>query len=200
MAFVAPLALLGGAALSTYGGLQQAAGTRAAGQASYNAGMYSAAVAAQNAEIANQRSDRAIAAGSQKASMESLKGAANLGAIKAGQAAAGVDVNTGSAVRVQESARMLNKLNADTTMNNAQETAYGYKVEASQDEAQAKLDVMGGEQAKSGADRAANAQTINAFGSGLLGAATAVGPKWNLADSLSSIAPKNETWTGGLGS
>ena len=184
MSFVAPLAMIGGSALSTYGGLEQAAGTRAAGQASLQAGDYSAVVAEQNAQIASEQAQRAIAAGVQKTGMESLKGAANLGAIKAGQAAAGVDVNSGSAARVQESARMLNQLNAETTMNNAQQTAYGYNVQASQDRAQALLDVMGGEQAKAGADRAANAQTLNAFGSGLLGTASAVGPKWNLASYL----------------
>lgn len=181
MSFAAPLALVGGSALQMFGGLESAAGTRAGGQAALQAGDYSAVVAEQNAQIAQQEATRALAAGAAQTEMESLKGAANLGAIKAGQAASGIDVNKGSAVTVQESARGLNQLKAETTMNNAQNVAYGYNVQASQDESQAMLDVMGGENAKAGADRAANAQTINAFGSGLLGAASAVGPKWNIA-------------------
>lgn len=101
---------------------------------------YQAQVAANNATIARQNAAYASAAGSEQATEESLKGAAVGGRIKASQAANGIDVNSGSAVDVQVSQREASKLDTLNVENNALLQAYGYKVQASNFDAEAKLD------------------------------------------------------------
>jgi hypothetical protein len=166
MAIAAPLALVAGgigAGVSAYGQVE-------AGQATANAANYQAAVASNNAIIANQNADYAVAAGQAEAAMSSMKGAAQVGRIKTAQAASGVDVNTGSAVAVQAGQREVNKLDSETLLNNAELKAYGYRSQATGYTAQAGLESLEAEQAPLGAD-------IGAAG-GLLGSASSLGLKW----------------------
>ena len=166
MAFAAPLALgagLLGAGISAIGTVEQ-------GQATANAANYSAQVARNNAVIANQNADYAIAAGQQKAATESMKNAATMGKIKTAQAASGIDVNTGSAAKVQAGAREIGALDTATVLNNAELQAYGYRSQATSFKAQAGLDTLQAEQAPLGADIAA--------AGGLLSGASSVGAKW----------------------
>ena len=174
MSFLAPI----GAGISMFGGLENAAGTLQAGRAGKAADYYQAAVAANNAQLANEAADRALAAGAAKAEDVSMKSAANVGTIKASQGAAGIDVNTGSALRVQAGARREGQLAAERTEENAQEQAWGYRVRAQSDVAQAQMDVTAGNETEKAAERASTAQTFGAIGGGLLGAAQAVGPNW----------------------
>jgi hypothetical protein len=180
MTFAVPAIAGAGIVSSVLGGFMGAEGTRQAGKASSAASYYQAAVAAHNAQIAEQQADRALAAGTVETQAVGLKSAANLGAIKAEQAASGIDVNTGSAVDVQASARMLGKQAADQTMNNAQERAWGYRVQAQNEKAQAQLDMMTGKNQLDAADTAATTQMIGALGTGLMGGAKALGTKWEL--------------------
>jgi hypothetical protein len=152
------------------GAATTAVGTVEGGQATANAANYSAAVANNNAIIANQNAEYAIAAGQQKAATESLKNAATMGKIKTGQAASGIDVNTGSAAKVQESAREVGNFNTANVLNNAELTAYGYRSQATSFTAQAQLDTLEAEQAPIGAD-------LSAVGTGLSGI-SAVGGKF----------------------
>lgn len=179
MTFAVPVLAGAGIVSSVLGGFMGAAGTKQAGAASSAASYYQAAVAANNAKLAEQRADRALAAGRIETQAVGLKAAANLGAIKAEQAASGIDVNTGSAVDVQASARMLGKQAAEQTMINAQERAWGYRVQAQSEKAQAELDMMTGKNQLEAADTAATAQQIGALGTGLMGGAKALdGVKW----------------------
>lgn len=100
---------------------------------------YQAAVARNNAIIANQQGDLEIAGGIRQAEMKSLEGAAKLAKVRAGMAARGVDISSGSAVDVQASERELNKLDAETALSNAQIRAYGYRTRATSAEAQGGL-------------------------------------------------------------
>jgi hypothetical protein len=154
---------LAASGIKAYGAYQE-------GQAASQTAYYNAAVAENNAKIAEQMANREAAAGVIAASRESMKTGARVGAIKAAQAANGVDVNSGSAVDVQASERMLGKLEADTVLNNAQLRAYGYRVQAQSDRAQAELYRRGGDQAKT-------AGKIGAAGDLLSGAAS-VATKW----------------------
>ena len=79
-------------------------------------------------------------------------------------AANGVDVNTGSAVGVEAGERETSNLDAETVLNNAELTAYGYTTQASNFNAQAQQDVIGGD--------------IGAAGS-LLSNASSIGFKWS---------------------
>lgn len=159
MAFL-PIAAAAVAAVSTIAG----------GIAQSNNANYQAQVAKNNAAIAEQNAAQATAAGQQQAQTESLKGAATAGQIKAGQAASGIDTHTGSAVDVQTSQREQSELDSETTLHNAQLKAYGYRVQATSDTAQAQLDQTEGTQALVGAG-------LNAT-SGLLGSASSISTKW----------------------
>ena len=165
MCFATAALIAGGIGAAT-----TAVGTVEGGQATANAANYSAQVARNNAAIANQNADYAIAAGQQKAATESLKNAATMGKIKANQAASGIDVNTGSAAKVQESAREVGALDTATVLNNAELTAYGYRSNATSFTAQAGLDTLEAEQAPLGAD-------IGAVGTGL-SQVSSLGSKW----------------------
>jgi hypothetical protein len=149
---------LASAGVKAYGDYQ-------AGQAGYQTGMYQAAVAMNNAVIANQMADREGFAGEVASGLESMRGGARVGDEKAAMAANGVDVNSGSAVDVAVSQRMESKLSADTTMNNALLKAYGYRVQAQSDIAQSQLDTMG-------ANNRRAAGRISAFGDLLSGASS----------------------------
>lgn len=167
MAFAAPLALIAGiagAGISAYG-------TAEAGQAQANAANYNAQVSRNNATIANQNADYAVAAGQESAATESRKNAATSGKIKATQAASGIDVNTGSAKDVQVSQRETGQLDSETVLNNAELQAYGYRSQATGFEATAGLETEEAEQAPIGAD-------LSAAG-GLLGSASSLGLKWS---------------------
>jgi hypothetical protein len=62
-----------------------------------------------------------------------------VGRTKAAQAASGIDVNSGSAVSVQASERMLGMLDALTIRSNAARAAYGYQAEAGNEIARSKM-------------------------------------------------------------
>lgn len=153
------------------GGGITAAGAVEQGAATKNAANYSAQVSANNATIATQNAAYATAAGQESAANESRKGAANVGRIKASQAASGIDVNSGSALGVQEGARETNKLDTETVLNNAELQAYGYRSQATSFTAESGLQTAQAEQAPIGAD-------IGAAG-GFLSSASGVASKWS---------------------
>jgi hypothetical protein len=171
MAFIAPLipALsIAGAGLSEVGTLAASASTAANAR-------YQAQVAANNAKIATQDATYATAAGQEQAAQQSLKQANTFGAIKTAQAANGVDVNTGSNENVQESQRQAGALDSATILNNAQNVAYGYRTQSSNDVAQA------------------GAFSAEATGADIAGPLSATG---SLLSNASSISTKWLTGTG----
>lgn len=134
-----------------------AAGAIGQGVAQSNAAAYQAQVARNNAQLAlynaqvnrnnaiaaEQAADRAIAAGQQKAEAASKQAAIRLAKIKAGQAASNIDVNTGSALDVQVGSREYGYLDTETTLNDAQLKAYGYRSQARDFRSKADLDEFG---------------------------------------------------------
>lgn len=170
MAFVAPAlpmiaaaGAIGSAGLSAYGAIQ-------GGRATRDAQNYKAAVAMNNKVVAEQNAEGAINAGVAKGQAQGLKGRAVGGAIKAKQAASGVDVNSGSNVDVQEAQAEQSRLDVETVLHNADLAAYGYRTQATNFEAEAVMDKAAGEQAE-------KAGYIKA-GTSLLGAASSLGWKW----------------------
>lgn len=156
---------------ASVGGLGlQAAGKLKGGGASNAASQYQAQVARNNAIALRQMADRTVAGGLVNADVSSLRSAANVGAIKAKQGASGIQVNSGSAVDVRAGAAQAGQFDAETVLRNADLQAYGYRVKAQQEEAQAGLYEQGGAQAQSAGE-------IGAAGS-LLGAASAVPWTW----------------------
>lgn len=140
MGFASAALSAGSAILGAVGAINQ--GNAAAGAAGQNARMaeYQAQVARNNKIIAEQNAEHEAEVGIEQAGRKSMEGAAVGGAIKAGQAASGIDPNSGSAARVGVSQRMLSKLDTMTTEQRSQEKVYGYRVQAANFGAQAGLD------------------------------------------------------------
>lgn len=102
-----------------------AIGNIAAGNAQASEYRYQAAVASQNAAYS-------AAEGEVKSTSYGLKNAATAGAIKAAQGARGIDVNKGSAAKVQQSSDALGQLDVLTIRSDAAREAYGYRTQAKQ--------------------------------------------------------------------
>ena len=90
------MAVIGG-----IGALTSAGGALFTGSSTAAADAYQAAVAANNAKLAQQQSKLDIQAGEIQAVNQGLKTRATVGQEKAAQGASGIDVNSGSAVDVR---------------------------------------------------------------------------------------------------
>ena len=148
--------------LALVGGIVSAAGTIYAGQAQAKALNYQSQVASNNAIAARQAASAAIEAGQKQAADKSLQEAEEGGKIVASEAAGNVDVNTGSNKAVRTSQRELGAMDIQTVLHNAQLQAYGYNVEATNQQAQAGLYAYEAPQAAIGADIGAAGQVFGA--------------------------------------
>lgn len=146
-------------------------GTLKAGQAQAASANYQAQVDRNNAIIAGQNAQYATEAGAQHAMQQGLQNRSLQGRIVAGQAANGIDPNTGSALAVQDTARQTGLTDVQQTAQNAALQAYGYRTQATSDTAQAGLSTMQAGQATQGAE-------LGAFGS-LASGAGQLGSQWN---------------------
>jgi hypothetical protein len=117
-----------------------AAGSLQKGFASSSADNYNAKIASTNAAIAMQDAQFAGAEGNIQVGNEEIKNKATMGTIKANQAASGIDVNSGSAAKVQESQAEIGQLNAMTIRSEAARKAYGFETQAAQFKGQESLD------------------------------------------------------------
>jgi len=153
------------------GGITSAIGaetTAAATQQSYN---YQAGVAQINSTIDLQNADYARSQGETQAMQYGLQAGQQQAQIKNQQAASGLDVNSGSAVAVQQSQRTITGIDTAQIRSNAAKTAYDYDVKSTMDLNQSTLDVMAGN----------NAITAGNFqaASSILGSVGSVATKWN---------------------
>lgn len=122
------------------GGLVQAVGAQSQAKAAAQTANYNASVANVNAQQAKNNATLAANAGEEQAAIQSQKTKAAVGSIVANQAAGGIDVNSGSALDVRESATELGSLDALTIRSNAAKEAYGYQTQANSFSQQAGLD------------------------------------------------------------
>lgn len=129
-----------GPALQVVGSVVSAFGALQAGQAQAGAAKFNSAVSKRNAAISRQNAQIVMQSGEAQAGIQEQKTRAVAGATKTNQAASGVDVNSGSAVDVQSSQAALGELDALTVRSNATREAYGYKVKATNEDAQSNLD------------------------------------------------------------
>lgn len=151
-----------------------------------------ATVDENNAVIAQRAGERAIAAGAARAEARSMQSAARVSGLKVGQAASGVDVNTGSAVDVRASTRALGRLDAETEMANAALENYGYRIKAADAResatmnrwranvarVQAQITASGGGALDAAAGEARTAGYLNAAGSLMSSASSLPFGKW----------------------
>lgn len=165
----APLAI-GSMVATAVGGITSAFGAIQGGGAEAAMYNYRAGVAQLNRQIAQQNAEYEVKAGEVQAQEVGMKTRYEVGRIRAAQGASGLDVNKGSAADVRISQEEIGEEDQATTRANAARRAYGYEVEGMGYQAESRLDVAAGEQARtSGYIKAA---------SSLLGGASSVADKW----------------------
>lgn len=140
------------------------------GVAQAQANAYSAAVARNNQEIANQYATAELQKGAVMEQTKRQETAQREGAIRAAAGASGLDVNTGSPLRLQTDTAMLGEEDALTIRNNAERAAYGYRTEGLNYAARAQMNDMAGE----------NALRSGSLGmwSSIIGAASSTSSRW----------------------
>jgi hypothetical protein len=114
-----------GLILGGIGAATSAVGTLTAGASAAAEARYRAQVAANNVITAQRNARYASAAGEAKLEQQQMRNRAQAGTIKAQQTLAGIDVNTGSAVDVQQSQREIGQLNAMNVGQEAVLNVYG---------------------------------------------------------------------------
>ena len=129
-----------GAGVAAYGSIQQA-------QAASKNAAYQAQVAKNNQTIAGYNAEAATQAGEAKMQQVGAEERARLGAIDAGEAATGRDINRGSNVDVRASQRQTGLYDTAMTQHDAYLQAYGYKAQGTNFGAQAGLDTAQSKQA-----------------------------------------------------
>lgn len=139
-----------GAVIGAVGGLQ--------------GGYYDAAVARNNAKIAQYNATLKLQEGQRAEMAQRLKTDTLIGSEKAGYASGNIDVSTGSAVDVFGNTAMLGELDALTLRYNAEGAAQGLRQQARAFNSQANQSIT--------------AAWFNA-GSSLLGGASSIADKWN---------------------
>lgn len=162
-------ATVAGGLLSAFGAQSNAASQ----QQMYN---YRAQVARLNADMDRQNASWARDKGEKEAIQYGMKASQQFGAIRATQGASGIDVNTGTAARVQGDQRKITSMDLDTIRANAGKVAYDYENRAVMDENQATLDVMAG-------NNAVKAGNISALGS-IIGTVATVSSKWTQGNQI----------------
>ncbi|WP_017773848.1 hypothetical protein [Paraburkholderia kururiensis] len=146
------------------------AGAVQSASAQSSAAGYQAAVAQNNQKIANQNAQYAVQQGQIEEQAKRQQTAQLISQERAGAAAAGIDLNTGSPLREQGDTAKLGEIDALTIRNNAARAAYGYTVQGLDYGSQASLDQSASRAALTGG-------ALNAFGS-IIGGASSVSSKW----------------------
>jgi hypothetical protein len=136
---------------------------------------YNAQVARNNQTIANQNASLSLQQGQQQEENQRLKTGEQIGSIVAGQAASGVNPNTGSALNVRASAAEVGELDAETIRYNAGLKARDLLYQGSMYGAQAQLDSSQGEWG---------------VANSLLSGASSVAGKWLSYQQSGSVAGK----------
>lgn len=165
-------ALIGGEGigLTLLGGLTSAYASFMGGEYQKQMYDYQAGVARLNQQIAAQNATYARTIGEQQAQAQGLAAGQRLGQIKTAQSASGLDVNSGSAVDVRTSQKELSAIDTATIRATAAKTAYNYEVAGVQFGAQAGLDTLAGQNARS-------AGMVSATSS-IVGVASSVSSEW----------------------
>ena len=167
MSFDASTLQMISAGTSAVGAVSGAVGSMNQGNAGYSSGMYQAAVARNNATIAEQN---ALEAGRVKEGVQRQKTAQTIGAMRASMAGRGIDIGSGSPLNLQADTRIAGELDALTIRNNAERMAYNYRVQSGDFAANSAL-------LSSQADNALRAGRTNALTS-IVGGASSVAEKW----------------------
>jgi hypothetical protein len=150
----------------------------------------------QNAAIADISAEQSIFQGEEAVSQVRTEGDKILGAQRAGYAAQGVKVDTGSAADVATETRFNINKDIITLRNNAKKAAWGYKVEARNHRTAGKY---GQQAAKNAANNTILTGGLKAFSQGLEGAGRLYyGMKNYGPEPTTTIGSGPYGWSGGL--
>lgn len=128
------------ATLALAGAGASAAGSVIGGVSQANAAAYQGQVAANNATTARRNAAYSASATAAQTEEAGLKARQQQGAVRTGIAANGLDVNSGSAVDVQQSQREISGLDTANVGARGAEQVYGYRTQAAGYQAQSELD------------------------------------------------------------
>lgn len=167
MGAVAPIVAIATTALSTAASV---AGSIQQGRAAKQQADYQAAVARNNQIIAQRKADDARERGRLAELQKRRETAQLIGRQRAGAAARGVEVDSGSAVDITADTAAFGELDALTIRSNAEREALGFEAEANQFEAEGQLRRLSGRNQRTGSYFAA--------GGTLLSGGSKVADKW----------------------
>ena len=140
-ATMALMATIGSTAMSVVGSIQQ-------GKAAEAQGNYQAAVARNNATLAQQQSDDAIARGKEEEQAHRRRVAQTVGSQRAAIAGSGFELGDATSQDILGDTAKWGEIDAFTIRDNAAREAWGYEVQGSNYQADAQLSQMRGENAK----------------------------------------------------
>lgn len=152
------------------GGLLQMFGQKQEGDAQAAQYRYRAAVSRINKQIAEQNSEVALTAGEQNSRRKGQEVGFQVGKQIVGQSSSGFDVNTGSNASVRDSTLRLGQEDQSMIREEFGRKAYGYRIKASTEQAEA--DAYEG--AAKNAQSASKIKMLSTF----LGTAGSVAGKW----------------------
>jgi len=158
-------ASVAGTAAKLGGSAKGAQGARRSGEGAAQAYQYQAQVARNNARIAEMLGENAIGTAFTKQANHGMKTAQRTGKITTGQAASGVDINTGSAVQVRAGQRMVDKLDAENIIHQGQLENWGYRNKKDQYESDANLLDMKAQNARIAGETSGDAAMLSGAGS-----------------------------------
>ncbi len=165
-----------GIASTILGGGLSAFGAASEGSSNKSMYNYKAGMALTNAQIATRNAEFTRDQGEKKAGYAGIQGAQKIGQIRAGQAAGGIEVGSGTGANVIAGQEWANREDQANIRDNSIRKAYGFDVEASNKRQEAAMDVRAGENAE-------KAGYLKAAGS-ILGTASSVASKWSQGNSL----------------
>ncbi len=185
MAVMTALAI-GSLAVSAFSAYKQGKATKQAGKLANEAAQEEAKVIDYNAAIADQQAADAMTRGQEREQRARQATRGIIGSQRAGFAASGVDVSSGSAADVQADAAFLGELDALTEETNAAREAWGFKVQAQDLRNRANVTRKTGVNQEKAANAAGNAAYIG-------GAANVIGGTANLLQARYGFGRGSET-------
>lgn len=147
----------------------KALGELGQGQAESQSSSYNAEIAELNAATATKNAQFAGQIGEQNTYQEQQKTREQVSGIKANQAASGIDVNTGSAPVVRQSAEEIGGTAAFNARQAAQRAAYGDYQQAAADTTKAEMDTSEAKQYSRAGEMSAASTLLNTASNPFLG-------------------------------
>jgi hypothetical protein len=178
-----PITLMaaGGMAATAAGGIIGGLGAESSGQSQQAMYNYKAGVAQLNKQIADQNASWAVQSGGIQAEEKGLQSGQAIAETKVAQSGSNLDVNSGSPAAVRKTQTDVAQFDQNVIKWDAAKTAWGYEAKAAGDTAEANLDIMAGETAKTAGDIGMVTSFLNAGAS--------VASKWSQGKTAGMSLP-----------